>query len=658
MFYDDIGHFIIPPYGKSLEDLNQIQYSFDDVIEHIQLLIKTGLEVDKSFDISRNLDNIKTDFETLEIDKVFNNYVGSDIKEKFLSSFLKPGKINNIISNLSIDMSLIIDEKMSLDSLKIRLNEVLEQYTTMYSQSIHIFSKNENNDYILSENLCGNLFEEIISGKRITDIGEAITSNFATIYDKLINLYSSDIEYYEDLTKKGLFDAMAKVFNNIYYLIMNSLIIERMVMYDILEGLEDENDIEEYRDSEVNKDLEFSMEKDSAFTNLGGLTDKLRAKKGVTKVDAGLTNYFEKTVSNLNTVKKKFNLFKRKKKNYFFYRKYLGRIDHLYERYASDAIVLENKMKDDPVTILNETAKEYIEKYSNDNVKIYKIVEGLAEKIDDVGADPKACLKILAKYLGSSAINERGIKKLPNLMIKATKRKIAEALLENNKIYGYTVDSIVEKDFPNPNHTIASLFVDNPHEKPQEQPVSDIFQTVDSFKMIAANSKKPIFDISEISQKIIRTGIQPSSVNKLMGGMKKSFIKGKKGDGERVEGDKLTRNQMKIIFKSLEGSLNYISSMKAYGSKLIEYYFTMMMRIDNLCKICVKSMLNVERGVKDERHNTGFKHTRLGAHKGYVQAKDNHKTANELDEVKEERRERNVSRINEMREAMRRARNF
>ena len=83
----------------------------------------------------------------------------------------------------------------------------------------------------------------------------------------------------------------------------------------------------------------------------------------------------------------------------------------------------------------------------------------------------------------------------------------------------------------------------------------------------------------------------------------------------------------------------------------------MMIRIDNLCKQCVTSMLQVERLKKDDRYNTGYKGDKEKTNKGYQQKEDNYKTKEqryeEKKEVYAERRENLRNRLEGIRKAMR-----
>ena len=79
--------------------------------------------------------------------------------------------------------------------------------------------------------------------------------------------------------------------------------------------------------------------------------------------------------------------------------------------------------------------------------------------------------------------------------------------------------------------------------------------------------------------------------------------------------------------------------MKGYISDLIQSYFIMMTRIDNLCKECLVSLLHTETIHRDERYNTGHKAVSLKSHSEYTQYHDDAKTKGEKELEKMQKEE-------------------
>jgi hypothetical protein len=356
----------------------------------------------------------------------------------------------------------------------------------------------------------------------------------------------------------------------------------------------------------------------------------------------------------INAVNRKFQLFRRKSKNYMFYRRYLGRIDSMWDFYANEAIVKENRMSGDPVLILKDKATEYINNFTDKLTQTHADLAIISKKMVQMKT-PREALAHINLFLKEFNVNEDNIGSIPKNIVKATKKRLAEQLLSDHKIYGYTVDSIVEKNFPPADHAIVSLFVVNPHEVPEEMPITEIFDSADSFKIISSNEKEPVFNNFKLANKIISTGIQKSDVSEIarlqkmsLANMtdsikikKKALQQGTKLDDTDVESEEKALKQVKVIHKGIEKGMKYIVAMKKYTVKLIDAYFNIMMRIDNLCKAAVKAMLNIERAKSDNNsaYNKGFNTTSMKEHSEYMQNDDNNQTEGEREIASMNRRE-------------------
>jgi hypothetical protein len=158
-----------------------------------------------------------------------------------------------------------------------------------------------------------------------------------------------------------------------------------------------------------------------------------------------------------------------------FFRKYYGRIPHLFKQYGSDAQVVENKMANDPGEILSTSCVKYVERMSSDATALFDELLQLARKLTStVNIDAK--ISILKSYCKKFPIEDAEPAIVENNIMNETIFRIASSILQKNEIYGFTVDGIVQnRKFPPANHIVTSLFVRNPHEKPFSQSVSNIF---------------------------------------------------------------------------------------------------------------------------------------------------------------------------------------
>ena len=260
----------------------------------------------------------------------------------------------------------------------------------------------------------------------------------------------------------------------------------------------------------------------------------------------------------------------------------------------------------------------------------------VAKKFES-SSNPKDMFNMLKKYGGMYMSDTVKSSSIVGNFITSMCFKIGELILKNNKIYGYTAESIAENNkLPPSNHAIVSLFVDRPDEKPFDQRVSDIFKSPDSFKLIAKNEKEPIFEVTVICSDLLTKGIQEDSYKMLKQLRKNSTEKFKMKINDLVansrkpkkEKRELTR-QFKHCWRAIIAGYDYLVSMKGYISDLIQSYFVMMTRIDNLCKECLVSLLHTETMHRDERYDTGHKADSLKSHKQYTQHEEDVKTKGE-----------------------------
>ena len=435
---------------------------------------------------------------------------------------------------------------------------------------------------------------------------------------------------------------------------------------DNIEFVDDESDI-----NSILSDLDISeYENESNDQYYGGesLDDPLFGLEDNNPIKTGNKKFnpFAKAFKTLkglgpkiNKIRKQFKMFRMRAKNHGFYMKYMGRIEGLYERYADEAIIIENGMLGDPVEILKEKGHEYISEVSNGFVDMQHELMDIAKKFAS-SANPKDMLNMLKKYGGMYMNDTAKSSSITSNFITSMRFKIGELILTHNKIYGYTTESIAENGkIPPSNHTIVSLFVDKPDEKPFEQHVSDIFKSPDSFKLIAKNEKEPIFEVSVICSNLLTKGIQEDSYKMLKQYRKESKEKFElmlkeltaTAENQKKEKRNMTK-QFKYCWKAILAGYDYLVNTKGYISDLIQSYFVMMTRIDNLCKECLVSLLHTETMHRDERYNTGHKADSLKSHKQYTQHEDNTETKGESEKEDEEHFKEAVSEYTERKAKM------
>ena len=290
-----------------------------------------------------------------------------------------------------------------------------------------------------------------------------------------------------------------------------------------------------------------------------------------------------------------------------FYKKIMGRIDGLYDQYG-DATIRENKMLGDPTTILTGTAKKYVEELATKSSKIYaelmNLVKGLAQ-----ASDPDSQLALIAKY---TKIPFKNMKNAKDEIYRAFFTRIAQAIMGNVQVYGFTMDSIVaNRKVPPPNHVIVSLFVANAHEEPKEMSVREVFESVESFKLMDNVQKMPIYDIVNKASSAIQNAGSAHEFKEFTEARKlaiqkiKGFKSGSSFDDAHIE--KKKERQLENAWKGLEHSLQKFLTMKNYIIQCCDSYMNMVDRVDALARQCIGAMLQKEKEATDAGYKSGPK---------------------------------------------------
>lgn len=298
-----------------------------------------------------------------------------------------------------------------------------------------------------------------------------------------------------------------------------------------------------------------------------------------------------------------------------FYKKYIGKIDHLYKNYGSDATILENKLNGDPVKILFEKSGKYLSDLIDGIILVYKNYNKHIEKLFNCSNMSEMILEINS-YLTYDEVKlkEDATAKDINRSLKLDLRyKFAKLLLKDNDIYGHTVESIVLKKYPNINHVMVSLFIPLPHEKPVEQSVNEVFESADSFKILSGKMK----DIVLQSSKLINTKV--SSVN-IGSDFKRITTKIKDFKSidkvNKVESDKIKTETDKSPSRDLNQRINVLRNHEHIIESFVPIFiyianagnvmYDLCIRIDKTAQDAIKSLANVERSRSDGgRYKTG-----------------------------------------------------
>lgn len=289
------------------------------------------------------------------------------------------------------------------------------------------------------------------------------------------------------------------------------------------------------------------------------------------------------------------------------YARYLDRVNGgLFDRYGGEAQIRENIMIDDPVTILKGSAQEYIRDITNDVNKLYKSLMDMSKELESK-TNAEQCVSVVQKYC-TKYVDENifGNKKeavdWSQKLLKATKYKIARILTRygEHKIYGFTEKSMVLKGYPKPNHIIVTLFENNPQEKPEEQSVSDVFKSADSFNIVSMKDQEDIFSISNMTDAALRKTVDGKVMNDIklyrehaLANFKNIKMPNKADEGKIID----------QIWNGINASAKELLGRKSYIIRCINYYFEMIIRITKLARMAIDQMLYIENLHRDKKYD-------------------------------------------------------
>jgi hypothetical protein len=279
--------------------------------------------------------------------------------------------------------------------------------------------------------------------------------------------------------------------------------------------------------------------------------------------------------------------------------------------------VAENRLTGDPGEILTTATVKYIEKLSQDSSTLFTVLIQMAQRITST-ENVKEKINIIKTYCRKIKIDEENFDSIKNAILAETRFRIASSILQDNVIYGFTVDGIMQnKKFPPANHIVVSLFTKNPHEKPVEQRVSEIFDNKDSLLLFAHPEK--ITKLNNLyrqnAAKIIDT-FNPkiaSSVGKNMNKAAQRYSDQlMHGTAPNLNNAEETnpneyKKAVNIIHKSVIHAIDMTIEQKRRCLQCTGIAHNMIGRVTDLAKRCVVSLLESEKEATDPMYKSGLR---------------------------------------------------
>ena len=367
-----------------------------------------------------------------------------------------------------------------------------------------------------------------------------------------------------------------------------------MFIAEYSDEYDDESSLE--ADGEGNKDVELKKAKASRLRMVAYVKMAYKLKINIQGLKTNMRHFFDK----LN--------FKRT----LFYRSNLGKIDHMFKLYASEAMVLENELNGDPVKILMNNCTKYVANLINGTLKEYTLFEKHVEQLFSCNSFPdmvqmvnKRVINKNFKLLGDK-IEPKHVRKA---LIKDLRYRIATIILTNNEIYGYTVESMVEKKYPPIYQAVISLFTYKAHEKAVEQSVGDIFDGPESFKIMGRDFKKVVLDASKYTSTKLGSLNLAADYQQMEGKLqryrKDSKLSIRNGSDNKLADAKDSHKDLSkrlSVLKNVQLIYEAFVPIFMYVAKSGDVMYRTCMKIDFLCQDSIKAMLNIERTKSDTNY--------------------------------------------------------
>ena len=313
------------------------------------------------------------------------------------------------------------------------------------------------------------------------------------------------------------------------------------------------------------------------------------------------------------------------KVNAMFFKRWYGRIPSMLQRYGNSAKITENRMKGDPSQILMSSGLQYIQNMMQNTEKLFQEILDTAKHIASSGGLPQK-LNVARAFCKQYPIEVGSDPKtLEKQIVNEATFRIASCIFQDNGIYGYTPEGIVENGkFPTCNHIVTSLFIDNAHEQAEELSVSDIFQQPQSLTMFAHPEQFQKFEqtYNQSVQSVVRN-FNPKMcavVHKNLDLNYKHFcsaINRPLGADTGITGDRDDVSNMKKQAKAIDDgivkAMDLIIDQKRRCIQCVGAMYEMTSRVTGLAKRCVAALHQEEMKHGDVNFNSGMRATGLNA---------------------------------------------
>lgn len=598
------------------------------------LVLKNGVIPNMETEKAKNLLLDKTE-------RLINTF-DTDIKPA-IRELLEGLNISNLSNNIAINSNIKIKTKDMRDLYKLKPYSIFSSGITdlidkIVEKGLDSVSSATVRNILYDYNNIANTYSEIfvtnddlfkyihflryLEGKELvnckkTDSINSILMNLANI---VLYIYiSSELYYVISTLNNGLQPITGLEAFYIKKRKMNNMICNlSMEAYEDDDDSDwDDDDDEEEENSDGNDDakgkiLETAEDIDKKV-NPDDSESEANEKNIIQKMRSLFGKVKEKIVSvpqKVSLLCKKIRLFLKDRKHIAFYKRYRGKFQGLWEQYAQEVTHEENKMRGDPIIILKEQATDYIIQLGKNLCELAEEVQKLSNEIENTESYDKKVQ--LAKEFGKDAPardengKDIGEDRLGKRIYLATKRKMAKILLSGEfKIYGFTEESMTVGKLPPPNHLIVSIFVEDPFRTPEEQPITDIFDSWESFNILADADKQQLFAVQDLSNAVLKNSITADTFRKIETNRKKMY-NGLKETAPTIDKKELKRRKkiIKNINNGLNESVKAMGNMKLYMMDCINVYFSMIMRIDNLAFTCIKKLVDIETQKVDRRYNS------------------------------------------------------
>ena len=570
-----------------------------------------------------------------EINSILDNYKELGVfkpSEKLLYIFYD---LNKTIESSSTHLAYITGTNKVINTFNIDIVKVVDDlmcpfvYTTGINYKNVPFSKEDVEEDIydilfdtisIIKNIFSNSFNSKVNdiAKKLLEVENSFDNerflNISYVIFALYDIISNiALDYIEDIQSVvyEFYNSIGSYENN-YEVNDNYIVSEKYMQTKLLDKI---NFIKEYRNVDFSKEAINTIDEAGHTENNISLNDVDETYKSKwLKLQKTLNEIFKIKIGKLNL-----------KIGAAFFKKWYGRIPSMYSRYGGEASIPENNMKDDPVNILTTSGVEYLNKLADESEVLFNDLIIACKKVTSAG-NLAAKVNVVKDYCKQYPIEE-GVNSDPKTIERQIKNetcfRIAKAIMQENNVYGYSVNGIVENGkFPTCNHIVVSLFIDNPHEKPGSISVSSIFSSPESLLIFAKPEKLYVVETTyrRSMSKILNnfnhktTSVVVKNMNKNYKMFTSNLVKQanigagmtpneENGNGEDI---KQAKKVAKAIEKGLTGALDIVIEQKRRCIQCIGVMYDMMNRIQKLAKRCVAAMHEIEVSKSDTNFKSGI----------------------------------------------------